>query len=62
VRRAGTKEVLVLLNFSPNRLRFDITGNTLNGLFKNVFSAAPNNFTTEKSFEMAGWEFLVYEK
>jgi hypothetical protein len=54
--------VLVLLNLSPGRLRFDILDNAVNGLFKNVFSAAQNDFTTEKSFEMAGWEFLVYEK
>jgi glycosidase len=62
LRKAGNKEVLVLLNLSPGRLRFDILDNAVNGLFKNVFSAAQNDFTTEKSFEMAGWEFLVYEK
>jgi glycosidase len=62
LRKAGNKEVLVLLNLSPDRLRFDIIDNTVSGVFKNVFSAAQNDFTAEKSFEMAGWEFLVYEK
>jgi len=62
LRKANNKEVLVLLNLSSARLRFDITDNVVGGKFKNVFSSAQNDFTTEKSFEMAGWEFLVYEK
>ena len=62
LRKGGNKEVFVLLNLSPNRVRFDLLENTVIGQFKNVFSAAPNDFTIEKSFEMVGWEFLVYEK
>jgi alpha-amylase len=61
VRKAGDREVLVLLNLSKNAVRFDLTGN-VSGKFRNAFSKAENDFTNEKSFEMQGWEFLVYEK
>lgn len=63
LRRNGDKEVLVVLNLSElNNLRFDITDEHLSGIFKNAFSGAANDFTNEKSFEMQGWEYLVYEK
>lgn len=63
LRKNGNKEVLVILNLSSqNDLHFDITDVMVTGVFKNVFSGAANDFTTEKSFEMQGWEYLVYEK
>ncbi len=63
LRKNGDREVLVVLNLCElNGLRFDITDEHLSGVFKNAFSGAANDFTNEKSFEMQGWEFLVYEK
>ena len=63
LRKNGANEVLVVLNLSSqNQLRFDITDARVTGVFKNVFSAAANDFTSEKSFEMQGWEYLVYQK
>ena len=62
LRKNGDREALVLLNLSQEMLRFDITDDKVSGLFKNAFSGAPNDFTTDKSFEMQSWEFLVYEK
>ncbi len=63
LRKNGGREVLVVLNLSPeNNLHFEITGEYLTGIFKNVFSGAANDFTTDRSFEMQAWEFLVYEK
>jgi len=62
LRKKGNREVLVLLNLSANKLRFDISDPKVGGQFKNVFSGSPNDFTTERSFEMQGWEYLVYEK
>ena len=62
LRKAGDREVLVLLNLSRNVLRFDLTANNVAGKFRNAFSKAENDFTGKKSFEMQGWEFLVYEK
>ncbi len=63
LRKKDNKEVLVVLNLSAQKdLHFDITDEKLTGIFKNAFSGAANDFTTEKSFEMQGWEYLVYEK
>lgn len=63
LRKNGNKEVLVVLNLSGSRdLHFDIMDTKVTGTFTNVFSGAPNDFTSEKSFEMQAWEYLVYEK
>ena len=63
LRKNGDREVLVLLNLSSvAKLLFDISDPLVTGRFKNVFSKAENDFTTEKSFEMGAWEYLVYEK
>lgn len=63
LRKNGGHEVLVVLNLSSsNNLRFTITDDRLTGVYKNVFSGAANDFSSAKSFEMQGWEFLVYEK
>lgn len=63
VRKNGSKEVLVVLNFSSEKnLRFDITDEHVTGIYKNIFSGAANDFTSEKSFEIQPWEYLVYEK
>ncbi|HEY0732293.1 MAG TPA: alpha-glucosidase C-terminal domain-containing protein, partial [Chitinophagaceae bacterium] len=62
LRKKGEKEVLVILNLSKNASRFDINDLKLTGKFRNIFSAAENDFTSEKSFEMQPWEYLVYKK
>ncbi len=63
LRKKGEKEVLVILNLSAEKnLRFDLTGSKVSGMFQNVFSGAENDFTSEKTFEMQPWEFLVYRK
>lgn len=63
LRKKENHEVLVVLNLSAiKNLHFDITDEQVKGVYKNAFSGAANDFTTEKSFEMQPWEFLVYEK
>jgi len=63
LRKNGSHEVLVVLNFSdaPN-LRFDVTDAHLTGPFKNVFSGATSDFTTGRHLELRPYGFLVYEK
>lgn len=61
LRKKGNSEVLVVLNLSAqNDLHFDISDEMVKGIYKNVFSGAANDFTSERSFEMQGWEYLVY--
>ncbi len=63
LRKNGSKEVLVVLNLSSQKdLHFEILDSTVTGVYKNIFSGAANDFTIERSFEMQGWEYLVYEK
>ncbi|MDZ4794388.1 MAG: alpha-amylase family glycosyl hydrolase [Bacteroidota bacterium] len=63
LRKNGSREVLVVLNLSAQKdLHFEIMDPVVTGTYKNIFSGAANDFTTEKSFEMQGWEYLVYEK
>lgn len=63
LRKNGTKEVLVILNLSAQKnLHFDLVDSVVSGTYKNIFSDAANDFTTNKSFEMQPWEFLVYER
>lgn len=63
LRKNGKDEVLVILNLSSEKnLKFNIPGQHLTGIFKNAFSGAPNDFTTEKNFEMQPYEYLVYVK
>lgn len=63
LRKKDGKEVLVILNLSAEKdIHFEIIDENVKGIYKNVFSAAANDFTTDKSFEMQGWEYLVYEK
>lgn len=63
LRKKGDREVLVALNFSyTTRLRFDITDDRVTGTYSNAFSGTPNDFSSQKSFEMEAWEYLVYTK
>ena len=63
LRVKDAQEVLVVLNLSgENNLHFDITSPEVNGVYQNIFSGAANDFTSEKSFEMQAWEYLVYKK
>ncbi len=63
LRKNGGKEVLVVLNLSGQKdLHFDMLDSNVAGIYTNVFSGAANDFTINKSFEMQGWEYLVYEK
>lgn len=62
LRKKGDDEVLVLLNLSNQPARFEITDTNLSGNFKSAFSQTPNDFTTQKAFEMQAYEYLVYVK
>ena len=62
-RKQGDKEVIVILNLSAvSQLRFNLVDGNLKGNFRNAFSGAAHDFSSQKNFEMQAWEFLVYEK
>jgi glycosidase len=62
LRRNGDKEVLVILNLSPEYFWAEITDINLSGKFTNVFSGTEYDFSANKFFELLPWGYLVYEK
>jgi alpha-amylase len=61
LRKNVNDEVLVILNLSTSNVKF-LMPNEMNGKFKEVFSGAKKDLSTDKNFEMKAWEFLVFEK
>ena len=63
LRKNGDDEVLVLLNMSKEFLKFKITDNVFSGNFRAAYSTGETiDFTSNKSFEMQPWEYLIYVK
>ena len=61
IRKSQSESVLVVLNLSPKPdLVFEITDPRLSGRYRNHFSAALNDFTTERAFQMQAWDYLIY--
>ncbi len=62
IRDSGGASVLVVLNLSPETdLRFEITDSRLKGRYRNLFSGAVNDFTTERFFQAQAWDYLIYQ-
>ncbi|MEO7922379.1 MAG: alpha-amylase family glycosyl hydrolase [Chitinophagaceae bacterium] len=62
LRVKGDKEVLVLLNFSAQKIEIEITDEIVKGLFRNIFEETSVDLSTEKTFRLGPWEYLVFEK
>lgn len=62
IRKNGSSEVLVLINFSKEKVSFDADDAYLTGQFINVFSSEKKDFTMEKHFELQAWDYKVFEK
>jgi glycosidase len=60
LRKNEEKEVLVILNFSNSDVSFSL--DSINGKFREVFSCAEKDLSSNKSFQMNPWEYLVFEK
>jgi glycosidase len=60
LRKNVEKEVLVILNFSNSDVSFSL--DSVNGNFRDIFSCAERGFSSDKSFQMNSWEYLVFEK
>jgi alpha-amylase len=63
LRKNNGREVLVLLNLSPqNDLHVTINDEIVTGIFRNIFTNISGDFTSDKRFEMPAWGYFVYEK
>ncbi len=62
LRKKDDKEVLVILNLSPENLKAELIDEMVKGSFKNVFSGVAHDFSSERKLSMKAWEYLVFEK
>ncbi len=60
LRKNGIRQVLVILNCSPNPKSFLVKG--VHGVFRNVFGGPDLNFDQEHYVDLDRWGYLVFEK
>ncbi len=63
LRKKGEREVLVILNLSPNnKIHFAILDKLVEGKFKEVFTQHSIDISKDLLFEMNAWDYKVFEK
>jgi hypothetical protein len=62
LRKNGNYEVLVLLNFSNEKIIFELENENIKGKYNNVFDKKSTDLTVDKDFELEPWGYRVYEK
>ena len=62
MRKHGKKEILVLLNLSPNLGFFQLADGYVQGNFTNVFTGSKLEIIPEHTFELKAWDYQVLEK
>ena len=62
MRRYGAKEVLVILNLSPNHVFLQLPDGYVHGIYTNIFTGAMLEIIPQLSFELNAWDYLVVEK
>ena len=61
-RNSGGNKILAVFNLSKNSIEFDLTGETLQGSYKNIFTGKLESFASKESFKLKPWEYKVYGK
>jgi len=61
LRSKDGHKMLVILNFSKQPQQFNIKDPAINGDSKNAFDSTPEKITTEKTFRLQPWGWLVYD-
>jgi alpha-amylase len=63
LRRQGNREVLVILNlgYTP-KISVAVIDEEVSGEFRNVFTGATHDFSSQRTFEMEAWDYLLFEK
>ncbi len=60
VRKAGERNVMVLLNLSGKPQSFDFENQELKGMYNELFSEEKRDFTNNKNIKMEPWGFQVF--
>lgn len=61
-RSAEKDKILAIFNLSNDVLEFDLTGESLQGNYKNFFTGKLESFSAVESFKLNPWEYRVYIK
>lgn len=62
LRKNEDSQVLVILNFSKQKIDCSIEDDHIKGIFKNVFTDAQQEIQYNSRFELQPWDYLVFEK
>lgn len=62
LRKKDKNEVIVFLNLSDHAVRFNLLDNWLGGNFRDAFMHYENDFSTNRSFALKVWEWMVWVK
>jgi glycosidase len=60
LRKNDNDEVLVVLNFSPVEISFQVK--EVHGVFRNVFGGSDVNFDRQDHLALNPWGYIVFEK
>lgn len=61
-RKADSRELLVILNLSPDDVTVQLVAGQVQGKFTNVFSRQPVTINASFTPQLKGWEYLVLTK
>ena len=61
-RSSGKDKVLAIFNLSSQSVDFELTGETLEGSYRNLFTGKLDTFLAHQSLKLAPWEYRVYTK
>lgn len=59
-RSSGKDKVLAIFNLSDQPGDFELSGETLQGSYKNLFTGKLETFVTNETFSLKPWEYIVY--
>ena len=62
LRKNGNDEVLVVLNMSKEGVKFNLKGDQLKGVYKDVFEKTNRDFSQDKGFVMKAGDYAVFQK
>jgi glycosidase len=61
-RSSEKDKVLAIFNLSSKAVEFDLTGENLQGSYKNYFTGRLESFLSKESFKLKPWEYRIYTK
>jgi len=61
-RSSGGYRILAIFNLSDKPLEFELTGESLQGSYKNYFTGKLESFVSKETFNLNPWEYRIFTK